>query len=46
VLAASTDRLDALAGALTRVAGHPGVDTVGARRRIGTGAVGLGRYPF
>jgi alkylation response protein AidB-like acyl-CoA dehydrogenase len=45
-LAASTDRLDALAGAMSRVAAHPGVDTVGARRRIGAAAVDLGRYPF
>jgi alkylation response protein AidB-like acyl-CoA dehydrogenase len=37
---------DALAGALARVAAHPGIDTVAARRRIADAAIESGRYPF
>jgi alkylation response protein AidB-like acyl-CoA dehydrogenase len=45
-LAAHTDRLDAVTGAVSRVAAHSGIDTVSARRRIGDAAIELGRYPF
>jgi alkylation response protein AidB-like acyl-CoA dehydrogenase len=45
-LSGRTDRLDALKGVLSRVAAHPGTDTVAARRRIGDAAIGAGRYPF
>src|SRR5262245_33695709 len=38
--------LDQLTGALARVREHPGVDTVGARRRIGDAAIDRQRYPF
>jgi alkylation response protein AidB-like acyl-CoA dehydrogenase len=38
--------LDQLAAVLARVREHPGVDTVGARRRIGDAAIARTRYPF
>ena len=31
---------------VARVREHPGVDTVGARRRIGDAAIARTRYPF
>ena len=45
-LTGRTDHRDALAAAQARVAAHPGIDTVTARRRIGDAAVETGRYPF
>jgi alkylation response protein AidB-like acyl-CoA dehydrogenase len=41
-----TERLDQLDAAVTRVRDHDGIDTVGARRRIGDAVVAAGRYPF
>jgi alkylation response protein AidB-like acyl-CoA dehydrogenase len=38
--------IDHVAAALARVRQHPGVDTVGARRRIGDAAIDRTRYPF
>jgi alkylation response protein AidB-like acyl-CoA dehydrogenase len=38
--------IDQLTAALARVREHPGVDTVGARRRIGDAAIARLRYPF
>jgi alkylation response protein AidB-like acyl-CoA dehydrogenase len=45
-LAGQGAALDALSAAVSRVREHPGVDTVGARRRIGDAAIGRTRYPF
>jgi alkylation response protein AidB-like acyl-CoA dehydrogenase len=45
-LSSRTDRLDALTSAVARVAAHPGIDTVSARRRVGDAAIAAGRYPF
>ena len=38
--------IDQLTAALARVREHPGMDTVGARRRIGDAAIARSRYPF
>jgi alkylation response protein AidB-like acyl-CoA dehydrogenase len=38
--------IEQLRAAVVRVREHPGVDTVGARRRIGDAAIGRTRYPF
>jgi alkylation response protein AidB-like acyl-CoA dehydrogenase len=38
--------IDQLTAAVARVREHPGVDTVGARRRIGDAAIARTRYPF
>jgi hypothetical protein len=45
-LTGRTEHRDALAAAQARVAAHPGIDTVAARRRISDAAVEAGRYPF
>jgi hypothetical protein len=45
-LAGHSDRREALTTAVARVAAHPGIDTVSARRRVGDAAVNAGRYPF
>ena len=45
-LTGRTERLDQLAAAVARVASHPGIDSVGARRRIGAAAISASRYPF
>jgi hypothetical protein len=45
-LRGKTEHIDALAGALARVAAYPGIDTVAARRRIGDAAIAATRYPF
>ena len=38
--------IDLVTDALARVREHPGVDTIGARRRIGEAAIARNRYPF
>ena len=38
--------IDQLTAVLARVREHPGVDTIGARRRIGDAAIARTRYPF
>ena len=38
--------IDQVTATLARVRQHPGVDTVGARRRIGDAAIARTRYPF
>jgi alkylation response protein AidB-like acyl-CoA dehydrogenase len=45
-LSGQSDRLDALTTACARVAAHPGIDSVSARRRVGDAAIAAGRYPF
>jgi alkylation response protein AidB-like acyl-CoA dehydrogenase len=45
-LSGRSDRLDALRHVVSRIAAHPGTDTVAARRRIGDAAIQAGRYPF
>ena len=45
-LAGQGDAIEPLSSALARVREHPGVDTVGARRRIGDAAIARTRYPF
>jgi alkylation response protein AidB-like acyl-CoA dehydrogenase len=41
-----TERIDPLRAAVARVDGHPGTDTIAARRRIGDAAIAQSRYPF
>jgi alkylation response protein AidB-like acyl-CoA dehydrogenase len=38
--------VERLADAVARVREHPGIDTIGARRRIGDAAISRTRYPF
>ena len=45
-LASKSNTADSLREAMTAVAGHRGVDTIAARRRIGDAAIEAGRYPF
>jgi hypothetical protein len=45
-IAARGPRPDDVAAAVAELAGHPGIDTVGARRRIGSAALANGRYPW
>ena len=45
-LAGQTEALEPLRAAVAQVREHPGIDTVGARRRIGDAAIGKSRYPF
>jgi alkylation response protein AidB-like acyl-CoA dehydrogenase len=45
-LAAQATATEPLRTAVTRVREHPGIDTVGARRRIGDAAISRRRYPF
>jgi hypothetical protein len=45
-IAARGPRPDDVAAAAAALAGHPGVDTVGARRRIGDAVLANGRYPW
>ena len=41
-----TDRRGAVDAALARVAAHPGIDTVAARRRVGDAVIAAGRFIF
>jgi alkylation response protein AidB-like acyl-CoA dehydrogenase len=45
-IAARADRPDDVAAVLADVAGHRGIDTIAARRRIGDAAIRDGRYPW
>jgi alkylation response protein AidB-like acyl-CoA dehydrogenase len=45
-LASKSNTSDSVREAMTAVAGHRGVDTIAARRRIGDAAIEAGRYPF
>jgi hypothetical protein len=45
-LGSRTERRPAVVATLERVAAHPGVDTVAARRRVGDAVIAAGRYPF
>jgi hypothetical protein len=41
-----SERIDQLSAALTRIREHAGIDSVGARRRIGDAVIAAGRYVF
>jgi alkylation response protein AidB-like acyl-CoA dehydrogenase len=45
-LSGRTEHVNALTAALSRVAGHPGIDSVSARQRIAAAAIDASRYPF
>ena len=45
-LAGQTEALEPLRAAVAQVREHPGIDTVGARRRIGDAAIARTQYPF
>jgi len=45
-LAGRSERMEALAAAESRVAAHPGIDSVSTRQRIAAAAIDAGRYPF
>jgi alkylation response protein AidB-like acyl-CoA dehydrogenase len=45
-LGSRTERRATVAASLERVAAHPGVDTVAARRRVGDAVIAAGRYSF
>ena len=45
-LAGQTEAIEPLRAAVAQVRDHPGIDTVGARRRIGDAAIARTQYPF
>jgi hypothetical protein len=45
-LAGQSASIEPLSAAVARAREHPGVDTVGARRRIGDAVIARTRYPF